>query len=391
CKGNCINDFDFRTPGLSEGRGVCASICSTQTMLKQCPNSSAGWLTYPNSFQCQTSFPRINYHCFDEFNSINKGGLFYSRCNKPWNIYHDMSANFKTHVPNGYTIEMWFTIDNMICPTLGWTDNVKYIFFYAAPHMIYYLNNQFYYNIKNSVTNYETKITGIHAYEWNKIIIMTNLELGNVKVSVYVNFQDLVFEVTGAITQDMSLSNIAFCSGAGNPRCTATNENLTWGSAYYNNIRIWNYETSSFDVIQAFNNKMFSETPKSLVWYYPLTIQYLDNNRMTNILPGWSDDIVLEIPPTHKMYNDDNILQYNYSSKFDWGLNNPDQFVIQINRDTKIVTSGNCEPSCKRCYESNDDTKCYECNKNFVLIYQKCSRLAESSFFLKTPIATANT
>ena len=59
---------------------------------------------------------------------------------------------------------------------------------------------------------------------------------------------------------------------------------VQWASAYYNNIRVWNIYTSTIDTIQSFINGIYEEYPQSIILYYPLTIQYLDNNKMTNIM-----------------------------------------------------------------------------------------------------------
>ena len=59
-----------------------------------------------------------------------------------------------------------------------------------------------------------------------------------------------------------------------------------------------------------------------MLLFYPLTIQYLDNNIMSNILPDFNEDISYSISNSLYAYNKDNILIYNYANNFDWAFNN---------------------------------------------------------------------
>lgn len=191
-------------------------------------------------------------------------------------------------------------------------------------------------------------------------------DIVNNEITFYVNFFETPFIIP--VSGSLDLKNIAFCSKKGNPKCTEQDITIKWGSAYYNNIRIWDIQTASIEVIQGYHSKMYSETLKSLVLYYPLTISYLHNNKIKNIISTLSEHFTITILSTDSMYNVDNIILYNYSSKFDWGLLNSDNFVSSMNG--AIITSTECVVGCKRRY-ANDTNQCYECNTGYVLIFQK--------------------
>ena len=89
------------------------------------------------------------------------------------------------------------------------------------------------------------------------------------------------------------------------------------------------------------------------------------------------------------LYNKDNIIIYNYSSKFDWGLLHKKQFVSKmegLNIDPND-DKNSCNEHCLRCFDTNDITECYECETGYVLQYKECKD-ARKLYFLKVPSAT---
>jgi len=64
---------------------------------------------------------------------------------------------------------------------------------------------------------------------------------------------------------DMTLKYISFCSRSGSGDCTPGQSFVNWGSAYYRNIRVWEYRSSSLEMIEDFNAGLFSEYPQSLI------------------------------------------------------------------------------------------------------------------------------
>ena len=96
----------------------------------------------------------------------NKGALFYSNCNYPYNFQHTFSNELLLRIKDGYIIELWFMIDNVIC---DWSDSSqKFYILYAYPHEIYRQGNKFYYVVLNSSPH---ELKQVHLYEWNKFII----------------------------------------------------------------------------------------------------------------------------------------------------------------------------------------------------------------------------
>ena len=407
CLNYCKDNNFFRSPGTYPSQGICGTECLSSDELKTCPNSASAILTYESDFECNSGFMRIGYQCFRQpTNTLpNKGALFYSGFNYPYNIYQDFtkSTSFQTQIESGYVLEFWFMIDNVI--NTNFIQNEEYFYFNANPHEVYLKKDNtgklnYIYRLKTS--SIEKDLTElIHQYEWNKILIFTD----NVKknIVIYVNFnkaKKIEFTESGSI--DLKLNSIVFCSNApantGSPlypKCRESPNTITdikWASAYYNNIRVWDFLISTIDTIQSFINEIYTEHPQSLILFYPLTINYLDNNQMTNIMTKLEEHITFNCPNANKctLYNKDNIIIYNYSSKFDWGLLHKKQFVnsmdgLQIDPNDQ---SNNCNEHCIRCYKTDDISKCYECETGYVLQYQECKD-ARKLYFLKTPSGTA--
>ena len=148
------------------------------------------------------------------------------------------------------------TLINKYCAEPGKSSKEYYL--YSTPHSIYLdlKENTYYYKIIDSI--YSSTLDGISNYEWNKIVIKTTLgvTLGQ-NVYVYINFD--IDNIKATITNipssiKMELQYISFCSKEENGDCTpAGAADVTWGSAYYRNIRIWELYSSSIYSIQDYN------------------------------------------------------------------------------------------------------------------------------------------
>lgn len=88
----------------------------------------------------------------------------------------------------------------------------------------------------------------------------------------------------------MSLTSISFCSDSLKGGKCDSLTNITWGSAYYRNIRVWDVGQATVFLAQAFANSQFSESLKSMINYYPLTLDYTDLNKFSNIAAGKNYD-----------------------------------------------------------------------------------------------------
>ena len=407
CLNYCKDSNFFRSPGTYPSQGICGTDCLSSNELKTCPNSASSILTYENDFECNQGFYRIGYQCFRQpTNSFpNKGALFYSGFNYPYNIYQDYrkSSSFRTQINSGYVLEFWFMIDNVI--NTEFQNDKEYFYFNADPHEVYLKKVDgklgYWYRYTSALNTKNIEFTElIHQYEWNKILIFSDnvAKADNKYIVIYVNFNKAnkkIVEVSKS--EDLTLNSIVFCSNNPSPKypkCRKENSITTikWASAYYNNIRVWDILISTIDTIQSFVNEIYQEHPQSLVLFYPLTINYLDNNKMTNIMTNLEEHITFNCPQAKDctLYNKDNIIIYNYSSKFDWGLLHKKQFVNSMNglQIEPNDQNNNCNEHCIRCYKTDDISKCYECETGYVLQYQECKD-ARKLYFLKTPSGTA--
>ena len=402
CLNYCKGDF-FRSPGTLPSQGICGTDCISAEYLLTCPNTASSILSYQSDFVCKTGYHRIGYQCFEipDDDRPNYGALFYTGFNNPYNIYQSFTNDFITLIGNGYVLEFWFMIDNVI-----YTDfdaNEYYYYFLSNVHDLYVTkdsdnNLKYFYLFNKGKDNpdYTQEITHlVHQYEWNKVVIFADSTISGIKeIRLYINF-DNDNKITFIVNQDndLTLIYLAFCSHEPElsyPYCVSEGNAVKWASAFYNNIRIWNIYTSTINTIQSYINGIYSEYPQSIILFYPLTIQYLDNNRMTNIMTNLEEHISFKCESGAKcvLYNKDNIIIYNYSSKFDWGLGHPKQFVLSMEEDenniNNVIQEGNCNEHCLRCFKENDITECYECEEGYILQYKECKE-AKNYYFLKTP------
>ena len=94
CKTTC--DTNLRTPGSALNIGVCNADCLDSDILRNCPHTLSDLQNYVSNFECVISYPRVDYQCFIRTGNANenKGALFYSNCNRPYNFNHFFSSDF---------------------------------------------------------------------------------------------------------------------------------------------------------------------------------------------------------------------------------------------------------------------------------------------------------
>ncbi len=385
CKNSC--EENLRTPGSPINMGICNADCLSSDELYNCPHNLNDLQNYESNFECVNNYYRVDYHCYKTqiSESIeNKGALFYSRCNYPFNFHYDFTS-FLNKITNGYIIEIWFMIDNFICP---WDDDTLYIF-YANPHSIYRNKTsgeiKYYYKHESASEN---ELNLIHNYEWNKIVIFT--DINNKKITVYQNF-DLhssnIIEISFTSTLSKNLI-LVFCSVNGSNDISKCRYSIKFGSVYYNNFRIWDINLATIETIQAFNRETYTNIPDNLLLNYPLTLEYIDNNILIDTIGKYNQDIninnILKSITfyNNEIYHKDKIIIYNYSIKFDWGKSNSGKFVKGIS-ETGVIDEGLCDSNCVRCYIESDISRCYECKSEYILYGQKCVKI--EYYYLKTP------
>ena len=393
CSGNCIRE-QIRHPGNNQTQGICNSLCDKGT--KQCPGTSSAFLKdYQLNYKCDDNSYRIGYHCVGtQYNT--KSALFFSKCyNSPkFSVTLDDETKYKFRT--GYVLEFWMKLDlslNQCKDDYSAGGKNEEYYFKTNVHSIYQnIDTHIFYYICHY--NSQTKeIAGISNYEWNKFYIRT--QLSQPQIDLYLNF-DLVnpkltlTDFTSIATTKLQLTNIYFCSRTTQGDCGDINNKLNWGSAYYKNIRVWDDRTATVKMIQDFNNDLFEEFPNSLILYYPLNIQTMDNNVIKEIISG-IDNFNVKHDQTNELQSTDENIFYNYEINHDWGDTNPGYFISAVGEteeDQGVITPTACHPACKRCYSSTA-TNCYECNEGYVLNGMECIRI--NGYFLKIPARTLNT
>ena len=389
CNTGCNRNLMIRQPGTGENPGICNSECPDN--VQNCPSFSLN--NYGNGFVCMGGFYRIAYQCIDSQYDENSA-LFFSKCYNSPNFYRIISTETQDKLSYGYYYEFWFKLDHILTDCKDIDHQQKEYYLYSTPHTMYLdtTTNIFYYEISGTTSN--SQISGISDYEWNKIIISTTLDptIGQ-NVEVYLNFD---FENPRASfpsissSVDMTLKYISFCSRSGSGDCTPGYDKIYWGSAYYRNIRVWEYKSSSLEMIEDFNVGIFPEYPQSLVLFYPLTIQYMDTNKIKEIITG-TDTITVTHLITNNFQSTDNNVFYNYETNFDWGANNLNNYITSLDKTEEkwgFIEYAQCHSRCKRCYSSTY-TNCYECNVGFKLINKECVSI--NGYYLKTPANSPNT
>ena len=388
CQGSCVDTTLMRTPGSYYLNAICNSTCGTG--MSSCPNGSSSILQAINTnFACTSLYTKINYTC--NANDVTQSAMFFSRCMKTPNIYINFSSTTTNKLTAGHILEFWYKRDNVynenLCTPV--TGNTYYL--YAPPHSIYYDGAAYWYNIVNTAT--KGGLTSIAPYEWNRIMIKTTIINGVQSVYVFVNYNlaSAQYSTTGISTSvSMQLSSLSFCSVSGDGPCTATGTTVEWGSAYYRNFRVWDVSSATEWLVQSYSNHLFTETLQSLILYYPLTIDHIDQDKIVNIVSTTIDPIIYTtIYSGYKNLNVDSYLMYNYSTTFDWGAvaANSGKYITSMTA-AGAVSSSSCASACTKCY-SNAASGCYECATGYVLIGSTCT--AVTNYYFKVPVSTAGT
>ena len=399
CSNQCTKlstgEQSIRVPGAPSDSGICSIPINS----KMAPFSGSLLENYSQkTYICGPGKIQIGYYCYEP-DLDEKSAFFFSRCYNQPNFYGEISNESKEKFSNGYFFEFWFKLDKVQVLQHCDTDASEEYILFSTPHSIYLdlLENKYYYKIIDSI--YSRTLDGINDYEWNKIVIKTTLgvALGQ-NVYVYINFdidniKATILNIPTSVK--MQLQYISFCSKEDNGDCTpAGAADVTWGSAYYRNIRVWELYTSSIYSIQDFNIDIYTEWPYSLKLFYPLIISKMNYNVLTQVV-GASTNIngygLDSIKVSHEESDDFNSLDaygfYNYAVNFDWGVedtNNKRRFISSMNGI--YITSQACGDNCERCY-TNANTNCYKCNEGYVLKGMTCV-YAQGKTYLKIPGST---
>ena len=381
CANDCVNN-QMRIPGSPEIHSICnmdcvdtMDCCKTSTLLKD----------YKRYFKCKdTSDYIIDYKCYNEEQNKNSA-IFVSRCSNMPNFVTSISTEVKNKLNKGYIFEVWIKIENVLtsCSKKSTFTNEYYL--YTQPHTIYKADGAYYYQIVNSAYKQNLDIS---EFEWFFVFIKT--ELSNTGSNVYVYINKNFLNSTAAFlniptSTNMQLQTISFCTHQNNGYCLpGTKVNVNWGAAYYKNMRVWNLKDTTLQVIEAYNNKVFTEKLTGLILYWPMNIENSNNNVIKNIISQYDgNDFNVVHSFTKNFDTKDDFTFFNYEVNFDYGADHKYKFIGSI--DEKKLNIYNCNDSCLRCYGTSN-TVCYECDseKNYILVNQTC-RLGTGYYFKSHP------
>ena len=340
CTSECITEESL-TPGTQKDRGICNTNCPAECKgqnFGKCPTTAT-------TMACDDDHYRIGYKCIPKAKD-EVSALFFSKCYNSPNFYRTISTSTLSQINSGYFYEFWIKIDKSLNTCADGASSTKEYYLYSTPHSIYKEVEYYYYQVINSA--YKIQLTGIDETKWNKIVLETTIATAGQSVNVHINFEKNYFSIVGISTATtMRLQYISFCSRKSNGDCIPGSSNIMWGSAYYRNIRVWDKRSSSIFTIQDFNNGMYSEIPKSLVLFYPLTIRYIDNNVIKEIISG-TDSITVTHLYSNNFQTDDDVINYNYELNLDWHLkyecpvlasgDDPKDKELLVKEDCKKVT-----------------------------------------------------
>ena len=337
CNSVCVTP-EFITPGTEINRPICNANCGdipkANSFNSKCPNP-------PSTMKCGSGHYRIGYKCIEK--NI-ESALFFSKCYNSPNFYRTISTNTLNKITSGYFYEFWLKLDTTLiqegtCKEAGQSSKEYYL--YSTPHSIYKDNDEdvFYYQIINSA--YKQQITGIESDLWNRIVIETKIETTGQSVNVHINFEKKITTLANIDTSiTMRLQYISFCSRKSNGDCIPGSSNIMWGSAYYKNIRVWDIRSSSIQTIQDFNNGIYQDRSKSLVLFYPLSIEYIDSNVIKETVSG-EDNIIVQHLRSNNFQSDNDVINYNYETNIKWEIKHQVNCAanqVLVKEDCKQVT-----------------------------------------------------
>jgi hypothetical protein len=399
CTRACLNPY-IRSPDSSKKGAFCNFKCDTNAV---CPTTAADQLDLPNKYTCNNGYNKIGYKCVDS-TTTSKSQLYFNGCLNFLNLGFDFNSGFGTKFEQGHTIKFWMKIDrfNEFCTT-----NKRKYYFILEPHSIYLdtANNNYaqtgqtipsgFYNIVYEnihSTALKGTLYSINPNTWNIITIQVNLL--NHSLRVYTN--------NNLFTPDIKIDNIpttvkliptklVFCSIQGqssdNTLCSTSSyaSNLSWGAAFYKDIKIWDGVNTNPWLIQQIENKLFSETLSSLLYYFPMNVENSLNNSILNTLSTGGTMNYLNRYPN---LTSDKEYVINYSSKFEYSDLNSGQYMNSLELNGGAYSSSSCPLNCTRC-TSFSPQACLECAEGYKLFSNMCKKC--TGFYVKIPVSTSIT
>ena len=114
----------------------------------------------------------------------------------------------------------------------------------------------------------------------------------------------------------------------------------------------------------------------SIISFYPLTNQYISDNRIIKITESLNNDgIKVPFESTSKLR------KYNFSSKFDFIRSQYPSLGYYLLADSTAPKASQCGTGCLRCWNAGNN--CYECAQGYLLTLQRACHLV-SGYYFKT-------
>jgi hypothetical protein len=399
CTQTCSNSY-IRSPDSNKKGAFCNFKCDANA---SCPSTSADQLDLANKYTCNSGCEKVGYKCLDSATS-SKNYLYFNGCYNFPNIGFDFNSRPDSKFENGHIIQFWIKIDrfNEFCST-----NKRKYYFIMEPHTIYLdtTSNTFaqtgatvpsgfynivYQNINN--TDYKGSIFSFNPNTWNVITIQVNLVNRSLKVFSNYNFITPDIKIENIPTSvKLELTKLVFCSTQGkasdNSLCSTASyaNDLSWGAAFYRDIKIWDGVNATPWLIQENDNKSFSETLSSYLYYFPMSVKYSSNSNIQNVLrSGGGMDYMNRYPNL----TPDKDLIINYSSKSEFTDINPGKYMNSFELSGGSYTSSDCPSNCVRCI-ANSPQACLECVAGYKLYSNMCKKY--TGYYLKVPVSTSKT
>ena len=379
CQTSCTGDFNRGPGSLMDMDASKAKTALCNYKLSNFHTQYHGIDDYSSNLLCTNGYVRVGYKCLSK-DSQENSALYFNRCYNFYPFYADFT-NIQSKLLNGYIIEFSFKIDlvNDFCPV---PEGDRYLF-YAYPHAIIQdQNNIFYY--KDIFSDHTEKIEQISLYEWNYIIIETNLRTTPV-INLYINYNMThpvySYELNSDNLNNYILKNLLFCQGEQNLCTPLEFDSINWGAAYYSKLRIYDIRHSSVYMIYENMRNKFKYLPESILVYYLFNTIDNDLNTFHDTVNNINLEFQLNLPFVSVYKSNDKTLMFSSSSNFDYGQLHPQIYVTSVKKITGEYTSSNCFDHCKRCY-SSEKNDCYECMNGYELFNKQCREITGYYFQL---------
>ena len=234
-------------------------------------------------------------------------------------------------------------------------ESTKNYVFWTNTATAYFLHSEYKkLKVEDSASTYTSDY--YNPYEWNKLLFYGKDD--GEKLHKYFIINNLVNDyIKFKLTAKEPLSSIEFFKSK-----EENGANNYWATGYYRGLRIWDGALATPELAVIYDNYYSSGSNriKSLLSYYPLTNEYIANNRIKEINDATDaidldvDDQGIPVSGGSKRFR-----KYNFSSKFDFIRTQYPSLQYYLAAEATAPKAFPCSKGCLRCWNSGDN--CYEC------------------------------